>query len=274
MRPIQSILFFPFILICLALATVEFFPAILWTLKHFAVYKWTGVGSGAYFLLRLLPCIKKNEGFMQTFSHELTHTIVGLMFGRKIYSFKATNGDGGEMWHSGGRFGDMFISLAPYCLPIFTYAFLVLRIIGAWKLLLWFDILIGFTLAFHIVCFARQTRNYQTDISSQGYLKSYLFIVLFGLFNATIILLSIRKGIVNSVTYLLSQYWQDIVITWGYVFCNRPKNGANLFFGSEFSFFAWFLVVWEHLCDFFVALSVNSIQYVCQVLLRIQIIEL
>jgi hypothetical protein len=70
---------------------------------------------------------------MQTFSHELTHTIVGLMFGRKIHAFRATAGEGGEMCHSGGRF------------------------------------------------------------------------------NATVILLSIRKGIVNAVTYLFPQYWGDIL---------------------------------------------------------------
>jgi hypothetical protein len=166
----------------------------------------------------LLPFFRKNEKFMQTFSHELTHTIVGLMFGRKIHSFRATAGEGGEMCHSGGRFGGIFISLAPYCLPLFTYVFLLLRIIGAWKLLLWFDVFVGFTLAFHIVCFATQTRNYQTDISSRGYLKSYLFIVLFWLFNATVILLSVRKGIVNAVTYLFPQYWGDILGVWKWIF--------------------------------------------------------
>jgi cellulose synthase/poly-beta-1,6-N-acetylglucosamine synthase-like glycosyltransferase len=200
------------------LAAVEFYPIVLWATTHFALYKWVGVGIGAYFVLRLLPFVRKNEEFMQTFSHELTHTIVGLMFGRKIHAFRATSGEGGEMWHSGGRFGSTFISLAPYCFPIFTYAFLLLRIIGAWQMLMWFDIFIGFTLAFHIVCFSAQTRNYQTDISSQGYIKSYLFIVLFWLFNATVILLSIRKGIVHSATYLFPSYWEDIVEFWKYVF--------------------------------------------------------
>ncbi|MDR2425194.1 MAG: M50 family metallopeptidase [Prevotellaceae bacterium] len=169
-------------------------------------------------MLRLLPFIKRNESFMQTFSHELSHTIVGLMFGRKIYSFRATAEQGGEIWRSEGRFGDIFISLAPYCLPLFTYAFLLLRIIGAWKQMMWFDIFIGLTLAFHIVCFATQTRNYQTDISNQGHIKSYLFIAAFWLFNATIILLSIRKGIINAAADLFPQYWEDISMVWKYLF--------------------------------------------------------
>ena len=218
MKFFLNILTLPLLLICLVLAAIEFYPVLLWGIKHYTLYKWFGAGFAAYFLLRFVPFFKKNEGFMQTFSHELTHTVVGLMFGRIIHSFKATSGDGGEMWHSGGRFGDTFISLAPYCLPIFTYAFLFLRIIGAWKLLLWFDIFIGLTLAFHIVCFATQTRNYQTDISSQGYIKSYLFIVLFWLFNATVILLSVRKGIVNTVIYLFPQYWNDIANFFKWIF--------------------------------------------------------
>jgi hypothetical protein len=200
--------------ICLALAAVEFYPVLLWGIKHYALYKWFGAGFGIYFLLQLLPFVRKNGHIMQTLSHEHTHFVVGLMFGKIIHSVKATDSEGGEIYFSGNRFGDIFIALAPYCLPIYTYAFLLLRIIGANKQLMWFDIFIGFTLAFHITCFAKQTRNYQTDIQQHGYLKSYLFIVVFWLFNATIILLSIRKGIVNSVTYLFPLYWQDIVRTW------------------------------------------------------------
>jgi hypothetical protein len=122
------------------------------------------------------------------------------------------------MSHSGGRFGDIFISLAPYCLPIYTYAFLLLRILGAQKQLMWFDIFTGFTVAFHAACFAKQTRNYQTDIQQHGYLKSYLFIAVFWLFNATIILLSIRKDIIPSFGYLFPQYWNDILMTWKFIF--------------------------------------------------------
>jgi len=200
---------YPLLLICLGLAAIEFYPVLLWGIKHYDLYKWFGAGFATYFILRMLPFVRKNGELFQTFIHELTHTVVAVLFFRKIHSFYAGE-HSGVMKHSGGRFGDIFISLAPYCLPIFTYAFLLLRIIGTWKQQMWFDIFIGFTVAFHSACFARQTRNYQTDIQQNGYLKSYLFIVLFWLFNATIILLSIRKGIVNSITYLFPQYWNDI----------------------------------------------------------------
>jgi hypothetical protein len=178
---------------------------------------WFFIGIGSYFILRLIPQLKKNEEWLQTFSHELSHTIVGLLFFQRIHSFQAGE-KSGAVYHSGHRFGETFISLAPYYLPIFTFAFLLLRIIGAWKSLYIFDIFIGFTLAFHCLCFAKQTRSYQTDISSVGYVKAYLFIACALLFNLTIILLSIRKGIVNANIYLFTNYWDDIVSAVKFIF--------------------------------------------------------
>jgi hypothetical protein len=217
MQRIINILTFSLLFVCVLLAAIEFYPVLLWGIKHCSVYKWFGAGFVSYFVLRLIPFVKKNGELFQTFTHELTHTIVAVMFFRKIHSFHAEERSG-VMEHSGGRFGDIFISLAPYCLPVFSYAFLLLRIIGAWRELMWFDIFIGITVAFHGTCFSKQTGNYQTDIERYGYLKSYLFIVVCWLFHATIILLSIRKGIVNSVCYLFQHYWSDIVMSLKYIF--------------------------------------------------------
>ena len=115
--------------------------------------------------------------------------------------------------HSGRNIGGIFISLAPYCLPIVTYLILFFRIIGADSMLYVFDLFIGFSLAFHVVCFWKQTRPNQPDIKQYGIIGSYLFIAIALLFNASIILMSIRKGIVDSAIYLFSSYW-DTIIKW------------------------------------------------------------
>jgi NHS family xanthosine MFS transporter len=82
------------------------------------------------------------------------------------------------MSHSGGlRFGTVFISLAPYCLPLFTYPLLFLRELGATNSLYIFDIMIGVVTAFHIGCFRRQIGLHQTDITGVGVFRSALFIV-------------------------------------------------------------------------------------------------
>lgn len=204
--------------ILLVLILVEFCKAFTWMTLHLKLYLWFFIGIAAYFLLRLIPAVKKNEDWLQTFTHELTHTIAGLLCFQKIHSFEAKE-KSGVIYHSGkSRFGSTFISLAPYCFPIYTFLMLLFRIIGAWKLLYVFDILIGLTLAFHGLCIFEQARPYQTDIKNVGYTKAYMFIAALLLFNLTIILLSIRKGIVNANIFLFTSYWQDIVAFFKFVF--------------------------------------------------------
>ena len=115
------------------------------------------------------------------------------------------------MSHSGGlRFGTIFISLAPYCLPLFTFPLLFLRELSATNSLYIFDIIIGLTLAFHIGCFRSQIGRHQTDITSVGVFKSYLFIFAMWVVNLTIILMSTRMGVIDAFKNLGIEYWNDI----------------------------------------------------------------
>ena len=210
-------LFYPITFLLLSLTCCEFFPVFMYACRHIIVYQWLLYGMAAYFIIRRFGFFSRNEQWLQTTSHEATHAIVGMMFFHKIHSLQADE-DHGAIYHSGRKVGDIFISLAPYCLPILTYAFLLLRIMSANKMLYIFDLFIGFTLAFHIMCFCSQTRLYQPDIQSQGYIKSFLFLFVVWFFNATIILLSIRKGIVGAVTYLFPKYWDDVINWCNFIF--------------------------------------------------------
>lgn len=210
------ILFFPLIALLIALGVTEIIPVIKWTIGHYIIYKWVGVGMLGYFGLSIIRIFNKNLEWLRTFSHELSHTIVGMMFLRKIHSFEANIGEG-EMSHSGGlRFGAIFISLAPYCLPIFTYLLLFLRELGAQNSLYIFDIMIGFTAAFHIGCFRRQIGRHQTDITSIGILRSYLFIFAMWTVNLTILLLSIRYGVIDAFKTLAINYYEQTIVWWKY----------------------------------------------------------
>ena len=208
------LLSFPLIILLIALGVTEILPVIKWSIGHYIIYKWVGVGMAAYFVLSIIRIFNKNLEWLRTFSHELSHTIVGMMFLRKIHSFEAGEGEG-EMSHSGGlRFGAIFISLAPYCLPIFTYLLLFLRELGAQNSLYIFDIMIGFTAAFHIGCFRRQIGTHQTDITSVGIVRSYLFIFAMWTVNLTILLLSIRYGVIDAFKTLAAEYWSALVSWW------------------------------------------------------------
>lgn len=218
MRILLNILYYPLILALLVLSVLHGKDAVLWLIGHLTVYKWFGVGMGACFALHILPFVNKNLKFFQTFSHELTHTIFSILFLRRIGSFQVSNGGGGEMTHTGGLFGDTVIALTPYCCPIFTFFFLFLRLLAKdATAFMWFDILVGYTLMFHITCFVSQTGNHQSDIYNIGYFKAYLFIVTFWIFNATIILMSIRMGIWKANLYLFPLFWKDLLFAWNWL---------------------------------------------------------
>lgn len=207
------ILFYPITIIALALGTTELIPAVKWVISHPAKYQFVAIGMAAYIAITAIRVLNKNLEWMRTFSHELSHTIVGMMFLRKIHSFEAGVGTG-VMSHSGGlRFGDTFISLAPYCLPIFTYLLLFLRELGAPSSLYIFDIMIGVTVAFHIGCFRRQTGRHQTDITGIGITRSYLFIITMWVINLAVLLLSIRMGVLDAFKSLALGSW-DTLTDW------------------------------------------------------------
>ena len=81
-----------------------------------------------------------------------------------------------------------------------------------------FDIIIGFTLGFYVLCFLRQTRPYQTDIINVGYLRSTLFLLTAWLFNATMILLTVRMGIYKAFLTVVDLYWTRLTDTIALIF--------------------------------------------------------
>lgn len=208
-----DMIFYPIIVLFLPLAFLSLLPIIGYVAGHIEMYQWLFYGMGGYFIVSRLPFIRKNIEWMQTFSHELTHTIVGLLFFHKIYSFKAEQGTG-MITHAGRRFGGIFIDLSPYCLPIFTYILLLFRLMGDPSMMYLFDIFTGITLAFHISCFWKQTGLYQTDIQGQGYVRAFMFIIAGWIFNTSIVLLSVPNGIGKAFSTLFIQYWDRLQEWW------------------------------------------------------------
>lgn len=220
LRTILNVFYYPIILIGLALAIVEIIPIVTYTGTHIDRYLWMLYGVGGYVAVTLLPFVRKNLEWLQTFSHELTHTMIGLLFFRKIHSFHAERGTG-MISYSGARVGDLLIGLSPYCLPIFTYVMLVFRMLGAHSMLHVFDVCVGVTVAFHISCFIKQTGLYQTDIQEQGYFRAFLFIIWGWVFNLSLVLWSIRFGVVDAMCRLWQAYWSRLVLwsecVWGWL---------------------------------------------------------
>ena len=183
-------------------------PTKPWT-WNLPVYQWTGVGIVAFMVLSRL--FNKNLKWFATFSHELTHTIVSLLMFREIHSFQAGRGTG-EIYTSGNRNTLVFVDLAPYCLPIFTYLLLAIRMMMAKDMLMYYDVLIGMSIGFHVYCFRTQTGSYQTDINKHPLYFSYLYIATAQLFNICVIVVSFWNGknVFTAFWYVLTQMWKTL----------------------------------------------------------------
>ena len=175
------------------------------TLGNLVMYQWTAIGAVVFLVLKRF-WFSKNLQWFEVFTHELTHTIVSLLTFRKMSNFQAGE-KSGAVYTSGGSLSGILVSLAPYCLPIYSYFLLTLRPIIATDGLWIYDILLGMTLAFHISCFASDTRNYQTDINQYPFFFSYSYIAAALLFNLNAILVSFwsSKNIFTAWWYCIKE---------------------------------------------------------------------
>lgn len=209
MKMILKILSYPLLAILIILTAMEFFPAVGVFFTHLAVYRWLLIGVAAYIIITFIPAFRQNLDWMRVYSHERSHMVAAILMFHKIHDLRADVNEG-VLWHS-GRWGDTFITMAPYTMLLFTFPFLLFRGMGQNAFIYIIDMFIGFTLAFHIGCFWKQTRPFQTDIQNVGYVKSYMYITVWHLFNGSLVILSLRKGIWDAIGYLFSNYWHDLL---------------------------------------------------------------
>ena len=164
-------------------------PGRLWLHQNLAA------GFIAFFVLFIIPRIRNNTRWMMSFTHEFTHLVFALLFFRKIHRFKVDAKDS-HVSYSGGWYGYIPITLAPYCVPLFTLALLPWRFTtGNPYYLAGIDIFIGFSYAFHVCCWVKQTRLHQTDLIGPGIVRSLLVIALFHILNFCLVLLTPSSGV-------------------------------------------------------------------------------
>ena len=157
-------------------------------LSYYPWSLWVIVGVSIFPLINKF--FVKNMELTKTFTHELTHTITGLLLFRRIHSFHAEEQGSGVVWSSGNDSIRFMTSLAPYCFPIYTFPLLMLRCLVAQPFMPIIDTLIGFSVGLHLVCFTEQTRNYQTDINQFPLWFSYIYILSVWLFDISLILIA------------------------------------------------------------------------------------
>lgn len=164
-----------------------FFPKRGSWIGNLQLYMWTGIGI--LFFVVVQRFLKENLQWFETFTHELAHTIVSILLLRRIHSFEANNNNGLIMTSGNGK-TLVFVDLAPYCLPIYTFLLLAIRAIVTSQFLWCIDLIIGISLAFHVRCFFKQTGSYQPDINKHPLYFSYTYIATALLLNLCVILVS------------------------------------------------------------------------------------
>jgi len=170
-------------------------------------FKWLAAGCAVYAII--YRYLTRNILWLETFSHELTHTLVALLTFSKIHSFHATMNKGLVTWSGRHRFTEIVVTLAPYCLPIYTYALLLFRPLIIYRGLWFFDLLTGITLCFHLICFMKQTQRTQPDIYRYPLGFSYLYIITAHLVNGCIIL-----GTFFDRSHVFSSFWNLVCAIW------------------------------------------------------------
>lgn len=158
-------------------------------------------GFAGFFILLFIPRVKQNVHWLMTFTHEILHTLFAILFFRKITRFHVDDKES-YVGYSGGWLGYHIITLSPYFFPLFTFILLPWRFTIDPKHSLFLavvDVLMGITYAFHVCCWIKQTRLYQTDITGPGKVKSLLLIGSAHLFNLSLLLLTPSSGVMNAL---------------------------------------------------------------------------
>ncbi len=147
--------------------------------------RWTSFAAGAAVFV---PCLFIGRGLMgaawswlETFEHELTHLIFGLLFLKLPVGFKVSAHSGGEVRHVGrGTTGQTWITLAPYFFPTVS----IFVVIAAWLANLNSNYLLGalgWATAFHLVSSWTETSFRQPDLKKAGILKTLLILPVMNL---------------------------------------------------------------------------------------------
>ena len=183
--------------------------------RHTGNYVGLIVGFIAYVLFALtlkLLRISHNLNWFMKFTHELTHTLVALLFFKTISEF-VVRGRECYVNYKVGKYGLGYIpiTLSPYCIPIYTIMIFPFRFAGDAHYMIIFDALIAFTYAFHLHSFIKQTRLTQSDIENCGTARSVSFLAFANLAVASLILATPKGGVLNALSRVFWEYPMQIL---------------------------------------------------------------
>ena len=210
-----ALLFLAVLVTSLAKNAIDMWVRVGWSWRHAGNYVGLLAGFVAYILLaatRSTFRISHNRNWFMKFTHELTHTLMALLFFKKINEF-VVKGRECYVNYKVGKYGIGYvpITLSPYCIPIYTFMIFPFRFAGDNNYMIFFDALIAFTYAFHIHAFIKQTRFTQQDIENCGIARSVTFLTFTHFAVVSLILATPKGGVLKALGRVFWEYPWHII---------------------------------------------------------------
>lgn len=210
---VLAVLFLLVLITSLGENLIDMCVRIGWDWRHDGNYVGLFAGFAAYglFLVSMIvPRMRHNLNWFMKFTHELTHTLVAVLFFAKIREFVVKDRDC-YVNYKAGPIGYVPITLSPYCIPIYTFMLFPFRFAGDSHYMIIFDALIAFSYAFHVHSFIKQTRFRQPDIENCGKTRSVAFISFVHMAVIALILATPKGGVLKAIYRVFWEYPIDII---------------------------------------------------------------
>ena len=168
-----------------------------WTYLLAHVERFSGVAIGSVLFVGLwglrhrFTIIQNWLTYFGTRIHESAHEKMAFLSGRRLFGYNINHDGSGHIVYECDGSHSPLITLAPYFFSYSSLVLLAMRWVVVHQWLGYYDVVLGFLLAFHTYAFLTQTRLYQTDLQKIGVWYSCLFIpaahvVVYGLYLGTI----------------------------------------------------------------------------------------
>ena len=210
---VLAVLFLLVLITSLGKNLIDMCVRVGWDWRHDGNYVGLFAGFAAYglFLVSMIvPRMRHNLNWFMKFTHELTHTLVAVLFFAKIREFVVKDRDC-YVNYKAGPIGYVPITLSPYCIPIYTFMLFPFRFAGDSHYMIVFDALIAFSYAFHVHSFIKQTRFRQPDIENCGKARSVAFISFVHMAVIALILATPKGGVLKAIYRVFWEYPIDIL---------------------------------------------------------------
>ena len=210
-----ALLFLAVFVTALGKNAIDIWVRIGWDWKHAGNYVGQFAGFAIYIVFAIVLSILRighNLNWFMKFTHELTHTLMALLFFKKINEF-VVKGKECYVNYKVGKYGIGYtpITLSPYCIPIYTFMVFPFRFAGDYHYMIFFDALIAFSYAFHLHSSIKQTRFTQPDIENCGIARSVSYLAFTHLAVASLILAIPKGGVLKAFGRVFWEYPMQVL---------------------------------------------------------------